>query len=53
MRTLADEVTAGKFATAADARQALDQRILHDAMPRLESASQPATAPAARPSPQP
>jgi hypothetical protein len=34
-RVLADEVAAGKFATATDARQALDQRILKATMPQL------------------
>ena len=53
MRVLADEVKAGKFATATDAREALDQRILHDTMPPLDTAAHPATGPVAPPSPQP
>ncbi len=48
MRALADEVAAGKFPTATDARQALDQRILRATMPALDAATQPATGPSRR-----
>jgi hypothetical protein len=44
MRELTAEVAAGKYKTAADARQALDQRILHSAMPQLEPGAGAATA---------
>jgi hypothetical protein len=43
-RVLADEVAAGKFATATDARQALDQRILKATMPQLMPATTTASA---------
>jgi hypothetical protein len=36
MKEVAAEVAAGKYPTALDARKALDQRILHSAMPQLE-----------------
>ena len=36
LRELADEVAAGKYKTATDARQALDQRILQSAQPQLQ-----------------
>lgn len=43
MKEIATEVAAGKFATAADARQALDQRILKGAMSPLVPTTAPAT----------
>jgi hypothetical protein len=45
MREVASEVAAGKFQSAVDARQALDQRIVKGALP----ATEPATTPAAKP----
>lgn len=47
MRDLADEVSRGAYATASAARQALDKRILQDAMPQLGPATTPAPAAAA------
>ncbi|MEO6434575.1 MAG: hypothetical protein ABIP55_02290 [Tepidisphaeraceae bacterium] len=43
LRELATEVSAGKYKTAADARQALDRRILQSAMPQLEPVQPAAT----------
>ena len=34
LRELSEEVSAGKYKTAADARQALDKRILQSALPQ-------------------
>jgi hypothetical protein len=46
MEALTSEVLAGKFKTATDAREALDERILHSTMPELEpGATQPAPQP--------
>ena len=55
LRELTDEVAAGKYKTAVDARQALDKRIMQASMPAITTApSATTTAPAnAAPSPQP
>jgi hypothetical protein len=48
---MAAEISAGKYATAANARQVLDQRIVKVVMPRLKPATQPtaSTQPISRP----
>lgn len=46
MRELSAEVTVGKYAGAAEARQALDRRIMERTLPPLKSATAPATQPA-------
>ena len=50
-RELAGEISAGKYANAVDARQALDQRLVKFAMPQLEPTTNriPTTRPARRP----
>jgi len=55
LRELTDEVSAGKYKTAIDARQALDKRIMQASMPQITTAPSAATtAPAgSAPSPQP
>jgi hypothetical protein len=42
MREIAAEVAAGKFKTAVDARQALDERIVGSAMPATQASTRPA-----------
>jgi hypothetical protein len=46
LRELTAEVIAGKFKTAAEARETLDKRILKSAMPEIEPASHATTTPA-------
>ena len=46
MRELAEEVAAGKYKTAAEARQALDRRIVQSALPATGPASASTTKPA-------
>ena len=55
LRDLSDEVAAGKYKTAIDARQALDKRIMQASMPQIATApSASTTAPtSSAPSPQP
>ena len=50
-REMAAEISAGKYATAANARPVLDQRIVKVVMPRLKPATQPtaSTQPISRP----
>ena len=43
----AEEVRAGKFKTAGEVRQAMEQRVMQMALARHKAATQPATAPAA------
>ncbi|MEA2711620.1 MAG: hypothetical protein QOF78_4221 [Phycisphaerales bacterium] len=44
LKELAAEVSAGKFKTAMEARQELDKRIIHSAMPQAAAATAPAAA---------
>ena len=43
MRELSEEVSTGKYATAAEARQALDRRIMERSLPPLRSTTAPTT----------